>query len=359
MDTKYLKEIRKLGNHVMLKDKYNFGHSLEQKNFTCTNPYKSLSVTDKGLVYTCTCHGHLPYPVSHIFDLNQLEDVWETPVSKKLQENTKSGSTFKFCDLGQCAPNTEELGPYRFVLAIDESCNLQCPSCRLEINFLKEGPIFKRRLEYMKKFAELLSNFKKRTIVEIGGDGEPFASKVYGEFLYNYTPLETHFFSIRSNGTLIDQKKLLKSKVCQQISHFTISIDAGSEEVYNIVRPPGSWKNLHQNLNFLKDSGYNFHLNFVVQKNNYRDLINFVDVCNNYGVAGILMGVNDWGTWSKHDPKSGISFDAARKLFEEQQVFASTNALYYDWLSVCANFKLHPYKNNIRVADVRLNDLYE
>jgi len=354
MDTKYLKEVRSLGNHAMLKNKYIFGHNLEQKDFTCTNPYRSMSVTETGLVYVCTCHGHLPYPVCHISDLNQLEDVWEMPVSKKLQENTKSGSTFKFCDLGQCAPETNDREMYRFVLAIDSSCNLQCPSCRLEINFLKEGPKFKKRREYMRKFAGLLSNFKKKTITEIGGDGEPFASKVYGEFLYNYTPLENHFFSIRSNGTLIDHKKLLKSKVCQQVEYFTISIDAGSEEVYNIVRPPGSWKNLHQNLNFLKDSGYNFHLNFVVQKNNYRDLINFVDVCNNYGVTGILSGVNDWSTWFRLDD-TGRKYNA----FEEQQVFASTNALYYDWLSVCANFKLHPYKNNIRVADVRLKDLYE
>jgi hypothetical protein len=39
-------------------------------------------------------------------------------------------------------------------------------------------------------------------------------------------------------------------------------------------------------------------LNFALQKNNFLDLQNFVDLCDRYNFSGIVHELDDWGTWN-------------------------------------------------------------
>ena len=209
MDTKYLTLVRKTGGNFSLKNKYRNKVDLSAKNFTCILPETNMTMDKDGYIFICSCEGFLPYPVGHIFDFYRLHDIWNNPVAKKLQENTKAGSTFKFCDLKHCHGPFEEEDPFHdFTINIttDDSCNLQCPSCRNELMYYKSGKQFEKKKSYVKKFLELLDKYKGSVLIEFAG-GEPFASKIYSEIIYNYKPNPKHRFTIRSNATLIDQSK--------------------------------------------------------------------------------------------------------------------------------------------------------
>ena len=39
-------------------------------------------------------------------------------------------------------------------------------------------------------------------------------------------------------------------------------------------------------------------LNFAVQKNNFKDLFNFLDLCKQYSFKATVHQLDDWGTWN-------------------------------------------------------------
>ena len=355
MDTKYLKLVRKTGGHVALRSKYRDKIDLSVKNFTCYVPTSNMTMDKDGYVFICSCEGYLPYPVGHIFDFDSLYNVWNNPVAKKIQENTKSGSTFKFCNLKYCQTQyiPDPFNTFKFNIATDVSCNLQCPSCRNELMFYKSGKQFEDKKSYIEKFMSLLSEFNENAITEFAG-GEPFASKIYSEIIYNYKPKQQHRFIIRSNATLIDQTKFETSTMLQSnIEEFSISIDAGTKGVYNIVRPPGKWETVLNNLQFLKDNNYAFHMSFVVQKNNFKDVINFINLCEKFEVDGRITAVEDWATWTASDWDDKYKILAGPELlkeriknFKKQQVFMPDNELYNEWVKIYNNIIAHPHYIN-------------
>jgi len=363
MDTKYLTLVRKTGGNFSLKNKYRNKVDLSAKNFTCILPETNMTMDKDGYIFICSCEGFLPYPVGHIFDFYRLHDIWNNPVAKKLQENTKAGSTFKFCDLKHCHGPFEEEDPFHdFTINIttDDSCNLQCPSCRNELMYYKSGKQFEKKKSYVKKFLELLDKYKGSVLIEFAG-GEPFASKIYSEIIYNYKPNPKHRFTIRSNATLIDQSKFETSTMLKNnIQEFSISIDAGTKDVYNIVRPPGKWETVLDNLQFLKDNNYVFHMTFVVQKNNFKDIINFINLCEKFEVKGFLNPVHDWGTawgitWPVVDQNNGLTEADRYTNFKRQQVFMPDHELYDEWVKIYNNIITHPWFHAPEVPPITFN----
>ena len=98
-----------------------------------------------------------------------------------------------------------------------------------------------------------------------------------------------------TNGILI--KKLLPTTgIFPRITNYWISIDAGSPEVYEQVRVGGDWDTLMGSLDFLKEQGLSrlVTLQFVVQKNNFRDIPNFVQLLDKYNFKGILTNLDNY-----------------------------------------------------------------
>ena len=344
MKVDYLRYIRSTPSISSIRHKYKLGdnqlHPFKEDVY-CIMPSSSILVNKLGHVFICSCHGHLPYLIGNIKDFNTIEEIWNNSIAKKLQEHTSAGSSFKFCNTAKCT------GPirfgdfpqrYSFIFAIDDSCNLQCPSCRPEFRFINKGPEFELRKSYAMHFLDLVSNFEHASLIELGGDGEPFASGIYGDIIYNYIPRKNHRFTIRSNATRINYKKLLNSKVMDQVTSFAVSIDAGSEVVYRKVRYPGNWSTVIDSLDFLKENNRYFHLSFVLQKNNYRDVINFANLCQKYNVGATISSIEDWGSWWVNNYNTN--------LFLEQAVFLPNNSLYSDCINMLNKLKNHQHYKN-------------
>jgi MoaA/NifB/PqqE/SkfB family radical SAM enzyme len=159
--------------------------------------------------------------------------------------------------------------------------------------------------------------------------GEPFMSEVYLDIFEYITANEIKNVRhvIQTNGSLLIAKKDVLIKLLPTIKEMRISFDAGCEETYKITRVGGNWKNLLENVKFItnliKDKNYNtrVYADFVVQKNNYKDLPLFARLCKELNLKINIQKMWNWGTWDDN-------------TFKEMNVYDKDHPLYQDVLAL-------------------------
>lgn len=278
-------------------------HHAEIKNH-CDMPWTSLSVNLEGDCFLCRCDAHLPISVGKITNFSKLEDVWNNSKAKQLQQ-TIINKTFDYCAVTHCGIINQSLlaNEYYISINIDESCNLACPTCRRDAINHTKGPLFERRLEQVTHFVKLINQFDKNVYLTMTGNGDPLASLIMRPLILNWNPLKNQRIQLFTNGLLMS-KLLPNSSILANIQDFKISIDAGSKEVYEVVRAPGKFNILIDNLTWLKEQNKKVRLMFTLSSVNANDIINFADLCSYYGFDGEITKLEDWQTFddfASHD----------------------------------------------------------
>ena len=131
---------------------------------------------------------------------------------------------FKFS--GSSKPWVVELDP-------TTACNLACHGC-ISASLLNQGGFKRDRIkELAKEFVEI----GVKAVVLIGG-GEPMAHPEFGTLVDYFYENDIHV-GVTSNGTLIDK---FANSLANHTKWVRISVDAGSEEVFQQYRPHASGK---------------------------------------------------------------------------------------------------------------------
>jgi len=297
---------------------------------SCNRPLKAVEIDMFTNCNLCVCTGWLPKPVGKITDFEKLEDIWNNSAAHEIQDNVSS-KKFTWCAVDHCGIKLNNIVEphYQVIFAIDDSCNLQCPSCRREKRMYTSGPLYEEKLRAMQHAVDLLNKFQKRVHILFNCSGDPLASPLSRPFLQSYTGNDQQTFTLFTNGLLI--KKLLPTTtIFKRITSYWISVDAGSAEVYEKVRLGGSWKVLLQNFDFLKENQLSnlVSLFFVVQKNNYKDILNFENVCKQYNFSGTLTSLDDWGTWISHDIPTPDEWTLEHGTFQTNNVLDHAHPEY-------------------------------
>ena len=105
----------------------------------CPRPYDTVLIDKMGSCYLCECASWLPQSVGNLH-IQSLENILTSSMAGELQNSIADGS-YRYCNNKQCSwlvgkdfELFEKENPnYRIKnirLAIDDSCNLSCPSCR-------------------------------------------------------------------------------------------------------------------------------------------------------------------------------------------------------------------------------------
>lgn len=268
---------------------------------SCNRPWKIVSIDSESSCLLCSCDGWLPVPVGKITDFDRLEQVWDNPIAHAIQASITE-KKYTWCAVEHCGILNQSYSEPRYQLnfGIDDSCNLHCPSCRREPIMYSSGPVFEQKLAAVKHTVELLNKFEERIHILLASSGDPLASHIYRPLLHSYQGKPTQTFTLFTNGLLI-KKQLDKTAIQKQITLYMISVDAGSADVYHDVRRGGSWSVLIENFEYLKEHRGRAAvlLSFVVQRNNYRDIQNFADMCVRFGFSGSFTQLDDWGTWNQ------------------------------------------------------------
>ena len=299
---------------------------------SCTAPYKNIVVDFNSNCLICGCDGWLPIPVGQVQDFATLDDVWTSPIAKILQQDIDA-KKFTWCAVDHCGIKQGNVTQATYALAIniDESCNLHCPSCRREPIMHLSGPIVDKKIQDIERILLWLELFDRPIHITLSGNGDPLASTIIRPLIKKYKPKATQTFKLFTNGLLI-KKQLEDSSILKNITEFSISVDAGSQAVYENVRRGGSWEVLLENFDYLKsiDNNRLTTLNFAVQKNNFKDLQNFVDVCKNYNFNAKIHGLDDWGTWNNDDVLLPDAWTIKNGTFNQHNVLHKEHLQYQE-----------------------------
>lgn len=296
----------------------------------CTVPYNSISIDHLGNCILCDCDGWLPLPVGKVLDFETIDHVFSSPSAKMIQDDVSNGN-FSWCAIDHCGIRLHDKIPKHLSITIniDESCNLQCPSCRRSHIMVTQGPEYEYKLETIERILYWLKHYNKKIHITLTGNGDPLASHVIRPLMQNWQSNDQQTFTLKTNGLLI-KKQLENLNILNQITQYSISVDAGSSEVYKDVRRPGRWDILLENFDFLRSIGKNqiTCLNFAFQNKNFNDLPAFIQLCQQYQFRGIVHSIDDWGTWSIVESENKDTWTIKNGIFSDHNVLTKSHVNY-------------------------------
>ncbi|MHC4267822.1 MAG: radical SAM protein [Planctomycetota bacterium] len=297
-------------------------------NTTCMIPFEFAYIDNTGNVYPC-CPSKFKKSIGDLRN-DSLKDIWNSKAAVAVRESIINKS-FRYCDYQSCeylkkdkitsntdgeVPedikailNSNSAMPKIMNLAYDRTCNLACPYCRTEIHNPKKNL---NAANAPKIHANLFNqgvNGVERMIMS--GNGDPFASQYYMDFLQNFDHKKYPDvrIKIQTNGLLLTPERWNSiAKSHGAIDWISVSIDAATEETYKLNRQ-GSFIKLLKNLEFiseLRKSGKIdlFYINFVVQANNYKEIKLFIELGLKYRCDLIeFQCLENWGTYSSDEFK--------------------------------------------------------
>jgi hypothetical protein len=317
----------------------------------CSRPFQLFELHENGSVFLC-CPSWLPGPVGNL-NTQDARDIWNSKRAQEIRRSILDGD-FKHCSRELCpliASNslltraearknpvwraiiderklTVEARPKVINLSNDRSCNLSCPSCRSQrINFTGgRGYQMRKKLQDRLTAAFFSEPTSEAFSVNVTGSGDPFASRVFREFLLGLDQKDFPNLKIalQTNGTLFNEKNWKRlRKIHGNISTVFVSFDAATEATYNITRRGGNWHHLVQNVKFLsglRAQGLIKHLrlDYVVQHANYREMPDFVKFATGLAVDKVFFSkATNWGTWSLAEFRNVSVWESAHPEYAE------------------------------------------
>jgi len=300
----------------------------EEPQYVCVKPFLWLDVQQKGECYLC-CPSWLPKSIGKLDgEEGTVTAVWNSPGAQEIRRSVTDGS-FRHCrtdicpdfqsksrfvvrthDIKEPGPrsaidNGETVlpyGPVHLNLSYDRSCNLACPTCRVDF--------------YSARGEELLSikNVHDEVIrgaaahaewICVTGSGDPFASSHFRALL---SAIDRGLFPVLKKVHLHTNAQLWTASVWNGFKHLhklvttaEISVDAGSAGTYAINRRGGDWDRLLENLEFISSLNIEVTLSFVVQENNFLEMPAFAQLARGYGFRPYFSKLSNWGTFSHEE----------------------------------------------------------
>ena len=92
----------------------------------------------------------------------------------------------------------------------------------------------------------------------------------------------------------------------EKVKSITITTDAARPATYEKLRRGGRWDNLQFALSWIsnkkKQNGMLFKIRMIVQKDNFEEMLELYNMCQELGVDLIEYGrIGNWGTFSKEE----------------------------------------------------------
>ena len=276
---------------------------MDDKRF-CPIPFREFRISTAGDLSLCSPR-RLKIPIVGNILRDGVEGAWDSARAQELRASILDGS-FRYCDPQICPalqcgslPSVRGMkdpkyldiiendrtripsGPETLSLHYDPTCNLKCPSCRPEIIGLKG-----KHLDRVLKIQSLITDsalLEGAKSLLLSGYGDVLASKSHLRLLRALTGERYPDLRIilLTNGLLLTPRMWDTFPGAHPlIREVAVSIDAATPETYRINRG-GQFDKLVENLHFIKglreaDRIETFRLNFVVQKNNFREMPEFV-----------------------------------------------------------------------------------
>jgi len=296
----------------------------------CPMPFRHLATGWKGHAFACSCPAWVPFPVGNVLDAPTADAIWNSPAAIEIRRSIHDGD-FSYCSRTLCAfiaaqklPRRDEVtdplmrryiaertttiaeAPRMVQLNYDNTCNLACPSCRTGMIVAKR----EERDAYARTLERVLLPLLRRVNGQayLSGGGEVFSSPHYRALLAvlnrrDFPGLSLHLIT---NGLLLTEQQWdAFPELPPMIDTLSVSVDAATAATYERLRWPGRWATLLPNLEIMaamRRAGRikDFWINFVVQKDNYREMPAFVELGRHLGVDRVwFQRVTNYGAYAE------------------------------------------------------------
>lgn len=333
---------------------------VDLKDYVCVVPFTALEIHERHRFLCCAS-----WLKKYLPENSSPKQAWESDEANDIRNSVLDG-TYKHCDKNQCPylhqlikfgevgktdtlfnknnlptefkksidafKNGDSFSPNIIQFSFDRTCNLKCPSCRVNL-FVEDSNGIKR---VKKTIDEIEKEYGKTTkTIYITGSGDPFVSVGFRDFLRNFDSSKwpslqkIHF---HTNATKWN-KEMWESmpNIHKYIKSCEISIDAATKETYeNKVRLGGDWNELINNLKFINTIPYlkSIKTSFVVQKKNYKEMKLFYQLMLSiFGKkVNVFYGkINNWGTFSNEQ-------------YFEEKVWDSNHSEYLEFIKEVNSF---------------------
>jgi molybdenum cofactor biosynthesis enzyme MoaA len=273
---------------------------------SCPRPFDTVLIDKQGSCYACECQSWLPQSIGNL-QVRPLADILGSDMHRHLQGSITDG-TYRYCNEHQCSyirsQNVLHGQPDRIRhlrLAIDDSCNLRCPSCRKGLIFHKEGSAYDLGIRLADRINDWLHDCEDPMQVHIGSDGDPFASHVYRHFMEQTPQRDNIRYSILTNGLMFPEFHSRVPNVIGNLQELGVSVDGATQETYEKLRLGGKWEKILEGLECMAEQrqkhGFRFILHFVVQKDNYHEMEAMIDLAERFEADRVWLNkIEDWGT---------------------------------------------------------------
>ena len=245
---------------------------------------------------------------------NSLDEIYNRTYARIIKLSSLNQS-YCLCDLYQgcsCITLTNENSeksnlitpkmPEIIINSIDKTCNLCCKSCRNK-HYVMDNKARQKLNIVANKLASSGYLDRTKTLI-LAGHGEVLYSPYYRQLLDG--GLKRESIRIISNGTLFNKDNWNWLKDKYKIIDVEISVDAATAETYKQLRG-GNFEKLMENLKMLGDLHSQgkirkFIFNFVVQRDNFREMPAFVKLAKELGVDSInFQHMNNFGNLKKKE----------------------------------------------------------
>lgn len=232
--------------------------------------------------------------------------------------------------------------PDVLMCSFDRTCNLHCPSCRRE-RYIADGKqeevlqAFAERIE-----AELLPHVNR---LKVAGDGEVFASRVYKGIIFNSElAKQIRQIGILSNGTLLTPSNLDRLVGNYESVKVFVSMDGCTKETAEKLRAGASFERWKENMRYLgqkREEGKVDFLafNFVVQRDNYLEMPEYVRMCLEFHADGIKFSrIKKMGEHSEEEYERMNMFDSYGNMKPElekvvqDEIFKRPEVHLFTWI---------------------------
>ena len=295
-----------------------------------------------GASYLCDCAAWLPFIAGNVVEADTPDDVWNSPGAQEIRRSILDGD-YTYCSRTLCpsitndalprreavsAPRLRRIidqhetlltdGPQFISLGHDSSCNLACPSCRVEL--VMANPSQNEQLDRARDRVILPLLRHRRVGVNIAAWGDPFASRHYRSILeaLSHADFDEVGLHVLTNGLALTKNVwTAMPHLAGKIVELRVSVDAATQGTYENVRRPGRWALLLENLRAIGEisqtgvfrrnrarqdaesiiasdaclgagAPVSFALAFVVQSANFREMPAFVRLAEDVNADSVV-----------------------------------------------------------------------
>lgn len=281
---------------------YNNQRLTKDASSLCFAPYVNLYFGRYGKVYAC-CHNRDHYVGE--YPQESIDQIWNGKRINQLRDHLMANNLslgcqhcqydLDVCNYSQVAANhfdklpPQHQYPRMMEFELDNTCNLECGMCNGELsssirkNRDKLPPIHSK---YDSTFVEQLKPYLPYLLETRFSGGEPFLIPLYfpiWEELIKVNP--NCLISIQTNGTVLNSKII--SYLENGRFEIGISLDSTEKQTFEEIRRNAKFETVMSNVRYFSEYCHRkkttFRLSICVMRNNWKNLPDYINLCNQLG----------------------------------------------------------------------------